>query len=492
MNIRLSMLLMAIAVIIVMIACSKDNSTSSSRQPYFDSELYITPFAVKGQNVVASIKVVDPQGKQVSVKFDWGDGSAQTYTELVDSVEFISSNHIYSQIGEYQVKAYAKNESGDESGVWSAATTIKILNPGVPYVQEIVVDKIELIEGHQIQASAQLEELSGFQVQARVDWGDGLISNWSDLEIPGSWHYFNHNYATAGSYQVKVQARSSEDSLSVWFLYEKPVKVVATPPANSMVMIPSGTFFMGSVGAGALANEAPLDSINVAAFYMSKFEITQNEWQAVMGNNPAHFASNTETYAPVENVDWYDCIEYCNRRSVLESLAPCYGVADTSGALITDMTLWPANWHPAYPDSGAVRILCDLDANGYRLPTEAEWEYAARANATSIYSGTDDIDELADYAWYGAYPYQTHIVGLKQPNAFGLYDMTGNVWEWCWNSYRLYPGNTATLNAFNKSLKIARGGSFSSNGNTIRVSYRATVVSSLKNLVYGLRVVRKV
>jgi formylglycine-generating enzyme required for sulfatase activity len=484
-------LLFILVIILVFIAgCDKDDSTSTKKTPYYESALQIAPIAVKGQDVVASITVIDPKGKQVSAKFDWGDGSPIVYTDLFDSGEAIFAHHTYTQAGTYNVKAYAKNEANTESGAWSVAKQIQILNAGVPYVQDITVSKIELLAGHEVTVSALAEEMAGFQVQARVDWGDSNISQWSEMSIATSVHTFDHIYNLAGSYQVKVQARSSIDSLSTWYNASALVKVHNAPPANDLVLIPAGTFTMGSVDPTSLANEAPLNVKDVSAFYMSKFEISQAEWQAVMNNNPASFANNGEIHAAVENVDWYDCIEYCNRRSVIDGLEPVYSIL-VNAVAVTDPAQWPANWNAAYPDTSAFQIACDFNATGYRLPTEVEWEYAAKAGTANIYSGTSDPVALMNYAWFGSAPYQTHIVGLKLPNAWGLYDMSGNVWEWCWDNYRFYTGNTANMTTANKSLRITRGGAFNSRSSILRVSYRNPVKPSLKGNIVGLRVVKK-
>lgn len=484
------LMLFMIIILIVIAGCDKDDSTSSKKSPYFDSSVQITPVAVKGQDVVASIIVVDPKGKQVSVKFDWGDGSPIVYTDLFDSGAPVFAHHTYIAPGTYNVKAYAKNESNTESGAWTVAKQIKILNAGVPFIQDITINKTELLVGHEVSVSALAEELSGFQVQARVDWGNGNISQWSDLSIATSFHSFSHIYNQTGSFQVKVQARSSIDSLSTWFNASSLVKVHNAPTENNLLLLPSGTFTMGSVDPLSLANEAPLQNIDVNAFYMSKFEISQAEWQVVMGNNPSGFAYNNELHAAVENVDWYDCIEYCNRRSVIDGLEPTYSIVINS-VNVTDPSQWPANWNVAFPDTSAFQIVCDFNATGYRLPTEIEWEYATKAGTNSIFSGTSDPLDLANYAWYASNPYHTHIVGLKLPNAWGLYDMSGNVWEWCWDNYRFYPGNTANMTTANRSLRITRGGAFNSRSNIMRVSYRNPVKPSLKGNIVGLRVVKK-
>ncbi len=162
----------------------------------------------------------------------------------------------------------------------------------------------------------------------------------------------------------------------------------------------------------------------VSDFWIGKYEVTQAEWEAVMGNNPSSFRGNNY---PVMFLNWYDCIEYCNRRSELEGLTPVYNIDktqhDTNNTNILDYINWTvtANW----------------SANGYRLPTEAEWEYAASGGQLSqnyMYSGSDNA---ADVAWNteNLNNDMFHQVGSKKPNELGLYDMTGNVAEWCWDWY---------------------------------------------------------
>ncbi len=250
-------------------------------------------------------------------------------------------------------------------------------------------------------------------------------------------------------------------------------------PAGDMVLIHGGTFQMGDVFNEGFAPEKPVHSVTVNDFYMGKYEVTQKEWMQLMGFNPSKYK---DPNSPVEWITWYDVAEFCNLKSKKEGLTPCYTFNG--------------------PD-----VSCDFNANGYRLPTEAEWEYAAREGGRKVRfgNGQDVADpakinfngnssSTAAYFKPGEYRRMPWPVGSFKPNALGLFDMSGNVWEWCWdwysdNYYQKSESNNPR-GPKNGNFKAIRGGSFSDGPEDIRCTNRIYSKPSLKSSSIGFRLVR--
>jgi len=212
-----------------------------------------------------------------------------------------------------------------------------------------------------------------------------------------------------------------------------------------MVLVEGGSFQMGSSAEDQI-DETP-HTAHVDSFYIDKFEVTQEEYERVVGTNPARWKGEGN---PVEQIRWKDAIEYCNARSRLEGLEPAY-----------DEETWQ----------------CDFEADGYRLPTEAEWEYAARAGTSTAYSFGGDRGKLERHAWFKENCTRgPHSVGQKEPNPWGLYDMYGNVWEWCHDFYREdYYLNSPDKNPRGPEAgdtRVVRGGCWNSRPDMCRSSYR--------------------
>lgn len=243
-------------------------------------------------------------------------------------------------------------------------------------------------------------------------------------------------------------------------------------PAN-FVFVEGGTFHNGT------------SNVTISSFYIDKYELTQAEYQAVMGTNPSNWAGNPNR--PVERVSWFKAIEYCNRRSLQEGLTPCYSYSSYG----TNPDDWPSGWNTSYDNH--TNVNCNWTANGYRLPTEMEWMFAAKGGNQSqgyTYSGSNTI---GDVAWYGSNSSETtHTVGTKAANELGTFDMSGNVWEWCWDIYGTYPGGSQTdpHGATSGSSRVFRGGSWSNNANFCTVSYRSNADATYSYDNIGFRCVR--
>jgi len=260
----------------------------------------------------------------------------------------------------------------------------------------------------------------------------------------------------------------------------KPAHGASTVIVSSsyeMVPVPGGSFQMGDTDGGGYDNERPVHMVTLSAFSIGKYQVTQALYQSVTGNNPSKFKG---VNLPVENVNWYEAIEFCNKLSEGEGLQPAYTIKSRTPAA-------------DYPIRSAT-VIADWSKNGYRLPTEAEWEYAAKGGNGSpgnfMYSGSNNKDKVA---WYqGNSGGTTHEVGKKEPNGLGLYDMSGNVREWCWDwsgSYSI-SAQTDPTGASSGSYRVFRGGDWCVSVSSARSAYRGSGSPSHWYNSQGFRLVR--
>ncbi|MCX7824327.1 MAG: formylglycine-generating enzyme family protein [Verrucomicrobiae bacterium] len=238
-----------------------------------------------------------------------------------------------------------------------------------------------------------------------------------------------------------------------------------------MVLIPAGEFAMGS--ANGQAEERPVHMVRLDAFLMDRTEVTQEQFGKLMRDNPSpsHFKGADR---PVEQVSWAEAAIYCNLRSKAEGLEPCYDETTAK---------------------------CNFAADGYRLPTEAEWEYACRAGSTGDYSFGSDARVLRQYAWYADNAEKkTQPVARKKPNAWGLYDMHGNVAEWCNDIYdAAYYARSPKENPRGPDdgeRYVLRGGAWNSRAEACRSAARVGAVPGFQDACFardavGFRCVRR-
>jgi sulfatase modifying factor 1 len=250
-----------------------------------------------------------------------------------------------------------------------------------------------------------------------------------------------------------------------------------------VVYVPPGEFEMGSPSTeqGRFSDETQHLVRLTRGFEMGVFPVTQALYSAVMGTNPSHFEGDQR---PVEELSWFDAVRLCNAVSRACGLPEAYSIGSGDEPTV--------NWSPL--------------SGGFRLPTESEWEYAARAGTRHIYAGGDDLDAVG---WHeGNSGGQTQAVGQKRPNAWGLYDMSGNVWEWCWDRGDLWSflGDAAPTSPVSDltspvsdptgpasgSVRVLRGGSWYSDPQNARVADRSSDTPDDRNSDLGVRLLRTV
>ena len=258
---------------------------------------------------------------------------------------------------------------------------------------------------------------------------------------------------------LTVKVKGMEQAVPVaWDVPKSPqqeeaerLKAIIDQIIGQMVNISAGTFWMGATDDDQFkqSNELPRHQVKLGAFSISKYPVTQAQWQAVMGANPSYFKGND---LPVEQVSWNDCQAFCQK-------------------------------------------LSSITGKTFRLPTEAEWECACRAGTQTIWPFGNDQDVLGQYAWFDQNSgNQTHPVGQLQPNAWGLFDMLGNIWEWCQDVWHdNYTSAPSDGNAWEQGgdvrYRLLRGGAWNNNHDGCRPACRNRYAPDDRSNSLGCRVV---
>ncbi|MDD4309834.1 MAG: SUMF1/EgtB/PvdO family nonheme iron enzyme [Candidatus Cloacimonetes bacterium] len=295
-------------------------------------------------------------------------------------------------------------------------------------------------------------------IETGSDIGSGILSGTNKHIV---WDVANEHPNVLGSnYRFKITADDGASDM----------------PAN-FVFVEGGTFNNGT------------SDVTLSSFYIDKYELTQADYQAVMGTNPATGYGVGSNY-PIYYVSWFNAIEYCNRRSLQEGLTPCYSYS-TFG---TNPDSWSTGWNTS--DANHTNVNCNWTANGYRLPTEMEWMFAARGgNLTHnyTYSGSNDLNAVGRY-WdnWGSANNSTNTVGGLAANELGIFDMSGNVWEWTWDIYGSYPSGSQNnpTGASSGSYRVGRGGSWFNFATDCTVSGRSSDYATSTYYDIGFRCVR--
>ena len=269
-----------------------------------------------------------------------------------------------------------------------------------------------------------------------------------------------------------VKAEKTQDNMEISSVYTplaKQIPDMSSIPEIEMIFVEGGNFRMGTLLREK--DERPVKKISLEGFKIGKFEVTQEQWSKVMGSRPKNYKGRT---FPINNISWKDAIIFCNTLSIAYNLEPVYSL-----------------------DSVKNRYFFNDKANGYRLPTEAEWEFAASGGNKSSkfrFSGSNDLSLVG---WYNINSsFNLHRVGKKNPNELGIYDMSGNVVEWCWDwydsKYYSYRPLTNPKGPENGSGRVLRGGSWNYSASSCRVSHRNSLGPSVRLSIIGFRLARAV
>jgi formylglycine-generating enzyme len=435
----------------------------------------------KNYEIVISAEASDPDGSVSEVKFSIdgigiGTDYSEPYTFTLSPGSIVPGSHVLTAIA-----------TDNDGAVMSTEINFTVLNVdgGIITVTSPGSSDNWLVgTKHDIKWTDNIAE----NVKIDLFKGSEFIKNIvASTQSDGVYNWIvTDTLKTGVDYKVRITSTTDPlvygDSFSLF-------KITGGITPGEMIFVQGGTFNMGD---HRITNDGdtdlPIHSVTLSDFYICATEVTQKEFKSVYGNYPYQDHGYGDNY-PICAVNSYTAMKYCNKRSIKEGLTPCYWLGG-----LTDPNSWSGDLN---------KITCDWNANGYRLPTEAEWEYAARGGINNsdnfTYSGSNNIN---DVAWhYGNSEQISHPVGTKKPNQLGIYDMSGNLQEWCWDwvdyEYYQYCFDLGTVTNPHgpyivAATRILRGGSWSYSSDSDWTVYNRYLYSypSTNGYFFGFRVVR--
>jgi formylglycine-generating enzyme required for sulfatase activity len=448
----------------------------------------ITPStAYTDDTLSVSINASDPDGDTIVHTYAWYVGGT-----LVSASATLSGASAFDRDDTVYVTVTPSDGSATGSAVTSGSITIRNSPPAAP---EIALDPAEPIEGGDLTCTVE--------VPSDDDDADYVTYTFT-------WTVDGATYGGASTDATKSAVPGADvDEGEVWICSVEPddgtdagtnataiVTVegacadgaVTTLAGIDFVTVCAGTFDMGCTPgqSGCASNESPVMPVTLTNdYYVSQTEITQDQYESVMGSNPSDFSSAGGNH-PVEQVSWHDAAAFANELSSAEGLTECYTCS-------TSVSIPLMTGTPVTTTTCAV-AMSPYSCNGYRLPTEAEWEGAARCGQDLLYAGSNTV---TDVAWHtGNASGITQKVSQLASNACGLYDMSGNVWEWVndrySSSYYSASGRTDPTGPSSGSLHVLRGGGYSSNASAVRLANREGGDPTGSSSTGGFRLVRLV
>jgi len=430
-----------------------------------------------GDNITVEVDADDSDGNIFEVRF-YFDGvqkdsdQSSPYSYAISTASFAPGTYTINTIAE-------DNDGGESSNQINVNLTAPVNNP--PEITDLTVSATSVQQGGTVDLSCSATDIDGDSLTYSWISTGGNLSTTTGSNIV--WTAPNIN----DTYTITVTVSDGQDS-------DTDSKVITVTDSLEIVLVQGGTYQMGDHFNEGSIDETPLHSVTVSDFYMGVCEVTQSEWITYMPAKDWSSYGTGDNY-PAYSVCWYEIMVYCNKRSIAEGFTPCYTINSS-----TDPDIWGTV--PTSSDSTWNAVECNWSVNGYRLPTEAEWEYAARGGSHHTddyrYSGSDTVSTVA---WYteNNNPYGSKPTGTKAPNQLEIYDMTGNLYEWCWDwyesSYYTTCNDLGTVTdpygPTSGTNRVLRGGGWASSTSTCRVAYRYKYFSP-NSTTYdlGFRIVR--